>query len=416
MAKVNIRDLRPGMKLADDVVGNNGRLLLVKGTVFDEKQLRVLNIWGVTEVDILGVDKEEVEDTVRAELDDAVLKACEEHIRKIFGTASLDNEFAAELFRISVQWYARQVQEGAKTCHQAYGSAPAASSCKTLCTDKTAPTLAQVVAKGQKVISMPTAYFRIVEALKDPYCSAGQLAGIVDKDIGLSARLLKVVNSPAYGLSKRVDSISRGITIIGFKELSELVLSVSVVGMFNSSCSDILNMQDFWKHSLACGIVARILASHRPGVSEERMFIAGMLHDIGRLSLMMTSPCSLGTAIQLARSSTFPLHEVELTQFGFTHADVGGELLSGWKLPPALVDIIRHHHTPSQANDPREASLLCVADCMATAFQYGSSGSAYIPHVDGDTWECLGMPLSVLDTVRNQSERQVSEVIRAFFE
>lgn len=416
MTKINIRNLRPGMRVAEDVVGSNGRLLLVNGSIIDEKQLRVLNIWGVTAVDVQGVERDDIEESLKAELDDVVLETCELEIKQIFGAAIIDNEFNAELFRVSVQWCARALQDGdVQPIKQLKKSHPVRLH-KGVCTDSANPSLAKVISKGQKVISMPAAYFRIVEALKDPYCSAGHIASIVDKDIGLSARLLKVVNSPAYGLSKRVDSISRAITIVGFKELSELVLGVSVVGMFNSTCTDVIDMHDFWKHSLSCGIIARILASHRPGVSEDRLFIAGMLHDIGRLTLLMTYPGSLNMAITVAKASTFPLHEVEMAQFGFSHADVGGELLRGWKLPPALVDIIRCHHTPSQAEDPCEASLLCVADCMATAFQFGSSGNLFLPHVDNDTWECLGMPLSVLDTVRNQAERQLNETIRAFFE
>jgi len=405
------------MKLADDVVGNNGRLLLVKGSIFDEKQLRVLNIWGVTEVDIQGVDKGDVEEAIRAELDDEVLAVCESHVRSIFGAVGLDDEFTAELFRVSVQWYARMIQGGIPLQNGAHHTTrEQISIVADACIETTVPSMTKIISKGQKVISLPAAYFRIVEALKNPYCSSGYLANIIDKDIGLSARLLKVVNSPVYGLSKRVDSIARSITIVGFKELSELVLGVSVVGMFSSACTNVLNMRDFWKHSLSCGIVAKILASHRPGVSEERMFVAGMLHDIGRLTMLMTFPGSLGSVIQLARDNTFPLHEVELTQFGFTHADIGGELLRGWRLPSALVDVIRHHHTPALAENPREASLLCVADCMVTAFQFGSSGNSYLPHVTNEVWESLGMPLSVLDTVRNQAERQLSETVRAFFE
>ncbi len=416
MSKINVRDLRPGMKLSSDVVGNNGRLLLVKGTLFDEKKIRVLNIWGVTDVDIQGVDKHDVEVSAMSQFDELVFEECKQRLMVLFGAVNLKNEFMSELFNVSLQWCAMGAQGDVSPSCALKGNGSSKHSPGKFVSEGNIPSLTKVIAKGQKFMSMPTAYFRIVEALKNPYCSAGHLAGIVEKDIGLSARLLKVVNSPAFGVSKSIDSISRGITIVGFKELSELVLGVTVVGIFQNACSTVLNMYDFWKHSMACGIVARILASHRPGISEERMFIAGMLHDIGRLAILMTYPESLNMAIQLAKASTFPLHEVELTQFGFSHADVGGELLQGWKLPPGLVDIIRYHHSPVQAENSREASLLCVADCMATAFQFGSSGNAYLPNIDMETWEPLGMPLSVLDTVRNQAGRQVNETLRAFFE
>jgi HD-like signal output (HDOD) protein len=131
------------------------------------------------------------------------------------------------------------------------------------------------------------------------------------------------------------------------------------------------------------------------------------------MTMLTVSPAHLALAMAKASTLGLPLCEVEEEFFGFTHAKVGGALLALWKLPPELEDPIRHHHDPAEAHDPVGASLLGVADCLATAMHFGSSGSAHMAFTDNAAWERLGLPLGVLESVMNQAQRQVDEALRS---
>jgi putative nucleotidyltransferase with HDIG domain len=407
MTRINTKELVPGMRLAEDVVGSNGRLLMVKDLELDDKHLRILNVWGVSEVEIAGGEGEQDGPAKHAQADPEVLAACGRYVRDIFGQADASGEFAAELFRLTVGWFAAKVTAGEPLPPPPADLPPGPPPAKP------PPDLARLLAKSGKMIACPDVYLRINDALKNPNCSVANLADIVGKDIGLSAKLLRLVNSPIYGYSMKVDSLVRGITILGFKELSQLVLGLSVFNQFLGIRADVLNVREFLKHGLSCGILARILASHRPDLPEERFFIAGLLHDIGRMTMLTVSPAHLAAAMAEAVALRLPLCEVEKKFFGYSHAEVGGALLALWKLPPELEDPIRRHHDPAGAHDPVGASLLCVADSLATAMRFGSSGSAHVALADNAAWERLGLPLGVLESVMNQAMRQVDEALRS---
>ena len=376
------------------------------GTELDGKHLRILNVWGVSEVEIAGSEGEQDGPPKDARTDPEVLAACDRFVRNIFGRDDTGGEFAAELFRLTVGWFAAKLTAGESLPPLLTGLPPGPSP------EKPPPSLEKMLVKSGKMIACPDVYLRINEALKNPNCSVAHLADIVGKDIGLSAKLLQLVNSPIYGYSMKVDSLLRGITILGFKELSQLVLGLSVFNQFLGIRADLLNVREFLKHGLSCGILARILASHRPDLPEERFFIAGLLHDIGRMTMLTVSPAHLAAAMAKSAAEGRPWYVVEKQFFGFTHAEVGGALLRQWKLPPELEDPIRHHHDPAGANDPVGASLLCVADCLATAMHFGFSGSAHLAPAD-TAWERLGLPLGVLESVMNQAQRQVDEALRS---
>jgi len=264
---------------------------MVGGTELDGKHLRILNVWGVSEVEIAGSEGEQDGPPKDARTDPEVLAACDRFVRNIFGRDDTGGEFAAELFRLTVGWFAAKLTAGESLPPLLTGLPPGPSP------EKPPPSLEKMLVKSGKMIACPDVYLRINEALKNPNCSVAHLADIVGKDIGLSAKLLQLVNSPIYGYSMKVDSLLRGITILGFKELSQLVLGLSVFNQFLGIRADLLNVREFLKHGLSCGILARILASHRPDLPEERFFIAGLLHDIGRMTMLTVSPAHLAAAM-----------------------------------------------------------------------------------------------------------------------
>lgn len=264
-----------------------------------------------------------------------------------------------------------------------------------------------------EVSSLPTIHLRLEEAINNPKKSMSDIAKVIREDPGLTARLLRIVNSAFYNFPSRVETISQAVTIVGTQQLSALALATSVMQMFKGIGEDLVNMHSFWRHSIACGIAARLLAMFRRETNAERFFVAGMLHDIGRLVLYtkLTEPSK--EMLLAAKNEKQLLYEVERQRLGFTHAVVGGVLLQTWKLPTSLEEIVMYHHNPKGATRfPVETALVHVADIIAHAMQLGSSGEIFVPPLDQDAWDRLNLQPSILASVEEQLDRQYQDLLQ----
>jgi len=264
-----------------------------------------------------------------------------------------------------------------------------------------------------EVSSLPLVYTRLNDAINNPRASISDIARIISEDAGLTARLLRIVNSAFYGIPTRVESISRAVTIIGTHELRALALATSVTTMFKGIPDDLANMDLFWRHSIACGIAARILATFRRVPNAERFFIAGVLHDIGRLVMYIKIPDQSREAIIRSRDIGEPLYVSEREVIGFGHASLGSLLLEAWRFPNGLEEAVGFHHNPNgAARYPFEASLVHLADIISHAMQLGTSGEQFVPPMEKEAWDRVGLPLSILSPVLVQLETQFEDVVR----
>jgi putative nucleotidyltransferase with HDIG domain len=157
---------------------------------------------------------------------------------------------------------------------------------------------------------------------------------------------------------------------------------------------------------VACGAAARVLAVLRREANPERYFVAGLLHDLGRLVIYEQHPDWAHTALALAEQHPLPLYQVERVAWGAEHAAVGQALLRRWRLPESLVEAVAHHHEPSRSQRfPLEAAVVHVADIVAHVLGFGPSGSPYVPPMDPLAWERLSLPVSALKPLLVQSLR-----------
>ncbi|NDY41295.1 HDOD domain-containing protein [Dissulfurirhabdus thermomarina] len=265
---------------------------------------------------------------------------------------------------------------------------------------------------GADVSSLPDIYQRISRAVDDPLSTSADIGRIISEDTGLSARLLRIVNSPFYGFPSKIETISRAVTIIGTRQLRDLALATSIVKMFEGVSSDLVDMEKFWRHSVACGVAARILGTYQRYPNVERLFVASLLHDIGRLILYLQVPQEARRALTAAREEGRLVRDVEEEVLGFDHADVGRALLKFWKLPPSLVEAVTYHHRPRRAMlFPVEAATAHLADFIVNARQLGTSGERFVPPLDADAWRTLGLSVNVLSPVLAQLERQYKDVV-----
>jgi HD-like signal output (HDOD) protein len=227
------------------------------------------------------------------------------------------------------------------------------------------------------VSSPPHVYFKLKATLEDPLSSFKEFSEIIGNDPSLAARLLKIVNSPFYGLENEVDTISQALGVIGTEQLSQLVLATSVTSQFSDIPKDLVSMDLFWKHSIACGITAKIIAAWYGERNLESYYLAGMLHDIGSLVIYKKFSDEAGKILERCKDNNENLFDVELEIFGATHAKVGGELLRGWGLSSLLYEPVYFHHRPGKSKDHSLITkIIHVADCMVDEMKLGASGEA----------------------------------------
>jgi HD-like signal output (HDOD) protein len=274
----------------------------------------------------------------------------------------------------------------------------------------------ELVARCVEVSSLPAVYFRLNDAINSPRASVTDISQIIVEDPGLTARLLRLVNSPLYGFPGKIETISRAVVIVGTQQLRDLALATSVMKLFDRIPKDLISMESFWAHSVACGLAARILASHRRDPNLERYFVAGILHDIGKLVICSQSPDLAREVLTAAASQRKLLHSLENETLGFDHARVGRLLIRSWKLPASLEDVVGYHHTPSLAGRfPVETAVVHLADILAHALQLGASGQHGVPPLDPQAWDALGILPSVFGPTLDQMDRQFSDVLKTIF-
>ena len=266
----------------------------------------------------------------------------------------------------------------------------------------------ELIVGSVELNSLPEIYSQINDLVDDPYCSVNDISKIIRNDPSLTTRLLKLVNSPFYGFPSQVSTVARAVAIIGMQELRDLVLATSVTRMFSGIPSDLVNMTQFWRQSIYCGLVARAIASRCNNKNRERLFVAGMLHKIGALVIYKKIPELSREAISRVQFNGEVLYKAENDVIGFNYADVGGELIRQWRLPKNIETSIEHHLFPANSNDKSsETAIVHLANLITTTLQ--SSNDEVIPELDHEAWDNSGCAVELLGSVIDDANTQLAE-------
>jgi putative nucleotidyltransferase with HDIG domain len=270
-------------------------------------------------------------------------------------------------------------------------------------------TLTSLVRNNIKVFSPPSVFLKLKDVISDPRSSVTDIGKIISEDQAATLRLLKLANSPLYGFPSRVETIAQAVLIIGTKQLRDLILATSVIQLFKGIPADILTMDTFWRHSIAVGVIAKILAGYRRAPNVETFFTAGILHDIGSLVMYSKMPVECGNILSAINERPQLLFKAERESLGFDHTDVGGLLLKEWKLPENLTEAVKYHHNPEKASQyPVEAACIHVADLLAHAMQLGTSGEKYVPRLSEAAWSSLSLGTGYLQLIFKQAFQQIN--------
>ncbi len=219
-----------------------------------------------------------------------------------------------------------------------------------------------------QLISLPEIYLRLQQTIDDPEHSREQVAEIIAYDPSLSARVLRIANSSYYGFAREIETVSSAVGIIGELDLRNLVLATTVVGSMSALKYRGVNIDEFWLHSLRCGITARLIAKTIGGSEPEKLFLAGMLHDIGILVIYQQDE-ALADAVKRQIEEQHQLRDqAERELMGFDHAEVGALLIEAWGLSQALSELTRCHHQYQLARtNPQATMILALANLLTSS-------------------------------------------------
>jgi HD-like signal output (HDOD) protein len=273
-----------------------------------------------------------------------------------------------------------------------------------------------LINKSTELVSPPNTYLQLMDLLNDPDSSIDDISAVINTDPALTTRLLKIVNSPFYGFPSQINTISRAITIVGTRELIQLVLATTVIERFNGIPDDLIDMNVFWKHSLASAVTAKLLAKQAGQRATERFFIAGLLQNIGSLVLYQSMPEIAREAINSAEFGHELMHLAEQRLLGFDHTHIGQALVQKWRLPESLEKVVRFHHTPSEADKHElDVAIVHIADILVTAVPFGHSGDHHVPPLDTKAWDLIDLNVDdipdLLETASTQLDSLASVML-----
>ena len=235
--------------------------------------------------------------------------------------------------------------------------------------------------------TLPHVVQKLASMIGRPNVSAEEIGALIEKDQVLSAKVLRLANSPFYGFPSRIASVAHAVVVLGLSVVKGLTLCATAFDMMKNA-----GMNDLWRHSLGVAITAHILGAKAGMKNPEEVFVGGLLHDIGKVVLYVKWP-DVGQQITAARKdSSRSLMETEQELFAVTHADVGGWLATAWHLPTTLREPILHHHMPSAAQDAKlQTAIVHVADVLVKGLACGNPGDDLVPPLSRQAWDLVGL-------------------------
>jgi len=217
--------------------------------------------------------------------------------------------------------------------------------------------------------TLPTVVTQVMEITADPESSAEDLMKVIIPDQSLTATILKIANSAFFGFMRKVSSLQQALMVLGFSEIRNIVLAKTMFNSFKDTKNRSgFNIRKHWEHSFECGLGAKIIAADLKHTGNE-FFVAGLIHDIGKLIIYMALPMDFSKIIERTGASGFSTFQAEESVLGTTHEELGMRLLKRWLFPENLITAVGFHHHPHGAGS-KELSLFPLAVYVADLLTY----------------------------------------------
>ncbi len=235
--------------------------------------------------------------------------------------------------------------------------------------------------------TLPHVVQKLASMIGRPNVSAEEIGTLIEKDQVLSAKVLRLANSPFYGFPSRIASVAHAVVVLGLSVVKGLTLCATAFDMMKNA-----GMNDLWRHSLGVAMTAHILGAKAGMKNPEEVFVGGLLHDIGKVVLYVKWPDVGQQITAAAKDSSQSRIDTERELFDVTHADVGGWLAIAWHLPTSLREPILHHHLPSAAQEAKlQTAIVHVADVLVKGLACGNTGDDLVPPLSRQAWELVGL-------------------------
>jgi HD-like signal output (HDOD) protein len=287
-------------------------------------------------------------------------------------------------------------------------------------------TYTDITRKLEELPTLPTVVYELTRIINDPMSSTREIEAVLENDVALTARILKVANTAYYSIPGGCTNLNRAIAFLGFDTLSQLVTSTSIIDAFKVMNDGEFNIQQFWKHSIGVGVAAETIAKELKHPMPSDLFAAGLVHDMGKVAIAAFDANIPDQIAKYAKEHNLTFLEAEIKLLLPLHTVIGHKLAEKWKLPPFMHAAIHYHHelkTESRGNLSSELNqivdIIYLANLITHALRFGHSGHQKTKSVPTELMGRLGMTAKddfmtlakIIKTSLEKSEELVKRLI-----
>jgi putative nucleotidyltransferase with HDIG domain len=256
----------------------------------------------------------------------------------------------------------------------------------------------------QTLATIPAVAKKLLELVSDPAVSLTEISRFISSDPVLATKILRMVNSPVYGFPGRISSVNQAVLLLGLNVVKGLLFGVTVFDLMQKT------MIGLWEHSLGCAIMARLFAKKKGLKDPEETSIHGLLHDIGKVVLILHFADDYEKVMDEAKRTETIIYDVETEYFSTSHATVGSWVARQWSFPPPLIDVIAYHHRPQLSKvAPMDVAIVHVSDILLRGRGFGFAGDYMVPPMNVNAWETLSLSGPDLREILKEAEDLLDE-------
>ncbi|MBI5807936.1 MAG: HDOD domain-containing protein [Ignavibacteriales bacterium] len=272
----------------------------------------------------------------------------------------------------------------------------------------------KIIVSINNLPTLPTIYTTIAEAIEDPSTTNLKLANLISTDQASAFKILKVVNSPLYGFHGKIDSISQAIMYLGRNEVKNIIFALSVMSTFSKDrYIKGLRPVDLWAHSIGVGVISRNVGLEIGEKKIENYFLAGVLHDIGKIIFLEFVTQEYQKVVDLATLKNYKINEAENEILGLDHERAGKLLAEKWRIPQSLQDIILYHSNGKIGNSTNKLlSTVHLANIIAKIIGFGFAGDHIISRPEPMIWDELKLKEGAIKSMKNKFLDDYSHAIK----
>ncbi len=383
---VSIDEAEEGMVVAGDVLTEGGQCLLPSGAILTTGTIDALRRRGITEIIVAdsGTDPEYTEEEIlRAR------EMCRDLVLERFPPDSDKDPYLSEFADAGLHLEALRYLSTGKLPERTAASSGVQVSVKVEKIDQVVSPQ-EILQKMKDLPVLPAVVIEVNRLLQREDVLIEEVSAVVEKDSGLTAKILRLANSSYYGLSYHVDTLTRAITVLGLTTIRNLAVTIAVQRLMGGLGAGKDEAIGLWEHSLGCAVASKALISKRYPALEEKAFIAGLLHDIGKLVLYQNFSKEMEEIGEIIRSTGAYEEEVEKSALGFTHSDIGALLARKWHFPGELTESIRAHHEPGTVKEQEPLrTAVYIGDQVARGLRLGRSVETRVRPIPAELWKLL---------------------------